>query len=148
MSLKERLYEDLRISMKAKEEIKVRTLRMVIASVKNFEVDNKNMTDDDVVSILNKELKTRKESIEQYENAGRKDLADEEAKEIEVIKEYLPEELDENEIRKIIMDTISEVGAKGPTDLGKVMGKIMGKIKGRADGKVINQMVRELLSNV
>jgi len=148
MGLKEKIYEDLKISMKKKEEVNVRTLRMVIAAIKNFEVDNKNMTDEDVVTILNKEMKTRKDSIEQYTAAGRKDLADEEQKEMDVIKDYLPEALTEDELRKLILDTITEVGAKGAADLGKVMGKVMGKVKGRADGKIINQMVRELLSNV
>ncbi len=148
MTLKERIMSDLKKAMKERDEVKVRTLRMVVASIKNWEVENvKEIDDEGVIAVLTKEAKKRKEAIEEYRKAGREDLAGSEEEELKVIESYLPERMSEEEIKKLILETIEEVKATSPKDLGKVMKVIMPKIKGRADGKLVNEMVRKILSD-
>ena len=146
--LKDKIKEDLKNAMKERDEVRVRTLRMINAAIKNFEVEKmKEADDEDVIGILQKEAKKRREAIEEYRKAGREDLAKDEEAELKVIEEYLPKQMSEDEIRALAMKIISEVGAKSPRDLGKVMKEIMPKVKGRADGKVVNRIVRELLES-
>lgn len=146
--LKDKIREDLKKAMKERDEVRVRTLRMINAAIKNFEVEKmKEADDEDVIGILQKEAKKRREAIEEYRKAGREDLAKDEEAELRVIEEYLPKQMSEEEIRSLAMKVISEVGAKSPRDLGKVMKEIMPKVKGRADGKVVNRIVRELLES-
>ncbi len=146
MKLKERIREELKNAMKAKDEVKVRTLRMLLSSLKNYEVEKmKEAEDEDVIAIIQKEVKKRKEAIEQYRNAGREDLAAEEEKELKILESYLPEQMSEEEIKKLAKEIIESVGATSPKDLGKVMKEIMTKVKGRVDGKLVNKIVRELL---
>src|SRR6056297_759345 len=143
MSLKERIFEDLKKAMKEKDEIKKRTLRMVVAAIKNMQVDKKELTDEDVIEILNKEAKNRKDSFEQYKKADRDDLAKGEKEELAVIESYLPEKLTEDELRKIILEVIKEQNVNSPEGLGVVMKSLMPKIKGRADGKKVSKLARE-----
>ncbi|WP_018212464.1 GatB/YqeY domain-containing protein [Desulfitobacterium hafniense] len=150
MSLKERLVEDMKVAMKAKEEGKVRlsVIRMARAAIKNAEIDKQvEFNDDQVIEVLAKEVKMRRDSIEEFSKANRPDTVKALEKEISVLMEYLPQQLSEGEIRQLAQETITEVGAQGPKDLGKVMGKITPKTKGRADGKLVNQIVRELLGS-
>lgn len=148
MSLKETLNQNLIAAMKAKEEVKLRTLRMVKAAVMNFEVAGKEKIeakDEDVLAIIKKEVKKREDSIQQFEQGGRADLATSEREEMEVLKAYLPEMMGEDPLREIVKATVAEMGASGPSDMGKVMGAVMGKVKGQADGAVVRKVVQEVL---
>lgn len=146
--LKDEIYEDLKKAMKAREEVRVRTLRMAVAAIKNKLVDKKDLGDEDVIEILTKEAKLRKDSIEEYTKANREDLAQSEREELEIIKEYLPEKMGEDELRTIILDAIEEQNVNSPTGLGLIMQTVMPKVKGRADGKRVNKMVRDILSDL
>lgn len=146
--LKEEIQKHLKEAMKSKDEVKVRTLRMVIAALKNFEVEKMGeATDEEVIQIIQKEAKRRREAIEEYKNAGREDLAQSEEEELKILMEYLPKQMTEDEIRSLALEVIKEVGASSLKDLGKVMKVIMPKVKGRADGKVVNRIVREILQS-
>ena len=148
MSLKDRLVEDMKAAMKAKEEGKVRlsVIRMARAAIKNAEIDKKQeFNDNQVIEVLARELKMRRDSIEEFAKANRMDLVTGLKEEVAVLMEYLPQQLSEQEIRAIAKEIIAETGAQDIKDLGKVMGTITPRTKGRADGKLVNQIVRELL---
>lgn len=148
MSLKDRLVEDMKVAMKAKEEGKVRlsVIRMARAAIKYGEIEKKTeFNDQQVIEILAHEVKMRRDSIVEFANANRPETVKALEEEISILMEYLPQQLSEGEVRQLAQETIAEVGAQGPKDLGKVMGKITQKTKGRADGKLVNQIVRELL---
>ncbi len=148
MTLKDRLVEDMKNAMKAKEEGKVRlsVIRMVRAAIKNAEIDKKvELNDAQVIDVLTREVKMRRDSLEVYKNANRPDVVKALEEEVEILMGYLPQQLSEGEIRQLIQEAIAAVGAKSPKDLGKVMGAIAPKTKGRADGKLVNSMVREIL---
>ncbi len=146
--LKEEIFEDLKKAMKARDEVRVRTLRMVIAAIKNKLVDKKDLGDEDVIEILTKEAKLRKDSIEEYTKADRDDLAQSEKDELEIIREYLPEKMGEDELRTIILEAIDGQNVNSPSGLGLIMKTVMPKVKGRADGKQVNKMVRDILSDL
>ena len=149
MSLKDRLVEDMKAAMKAKEEGKVRlsVIRMARAAIKNAEIDKKQeFNDNQVIEILARELKMRRDSIEEFSKANRMDLVSGLKEEVTILMEYLPQQLSEEEIRSIVKEIIAETGAQDIKDLGKVMGSITPRTKGRADGKLVNQIVRELLN--
>jgi hypothetical protein len=141
----------MKTAMKAKEEGKVRlsVIRMVRAAIKNAEIDKKMEFNDDnqVIEVLARELKMRRDAMEQFANANRPDKVQELEEEVAILMEYLPQQLTEGEIREIAKEIIAETGAQGPKDLGKVMGIITPKTKGRAEGKLVNQVVRELLGS-
>lgn len=148
MSLKEQIVNDLTAAMKAKDEIRTSTLRMLKAEIMKYEVSgaDKEATDEVVTSLIQKQVKQRKDSEEQFRNGGRVEMADKEANEAKILEEYLPEQMSEDEIRAIIEEGIASTGASGKDDMGKVMGAIMPKLKGKADGKLVNQIVMEKLS--
>lgn len=149
MSLKETVQENLITAIKAKEEIKVSTLRMLKAEIMKFEVSGgakKEATDDDVLAIVQKSLKQRKDAAEQFRKGDRQELADKEDKEAEILAKYMPEQMGEDEVKAIVAEAISQVGASSKEDMGKVMGAVMPKVKGKADGKLVNQVVMQLLS--
>lgn len=148
MSLKEQIVNDLTAAMKAKDEIRTSTLRMLKAEIMKYEVSgaDKEATDEVVTSLIQKQVKQRKDSEEQFRNGGRVEMADKEANEAKILEEYLPEQMSEDEIRAIIEEGIASTGAAGKDDMGKVMGAIMPKLKGKADGKLVNQIVMEKLS--
>jgi len=148
LTLKDRLVEDMKVAMKAKEEGKVRlsVIRMARAAIKNAEIDKKiEFSDDQVIEVLAREVKLRRDSLEVYENAGRPETVKALEEELVVLMDYLPQQLSEGEIRQLVQETIAIVGAQGPKDLGKVMGALSPKTKGRADGKLVNLIVREIL---
>ena len=147
MTIKEKLQQDLKESLKKKDTIRLNTVRSIINAIKNKEIDlRKELTEDEIYGILNTLAKQRRESIEQYEKGGRQDLVEQEKRELEIILEYLPEQLSDEEIEKIVKETIEEVGASSIKDMGKVMKAVMPKVKGRADGKKVNEMVKKFLS--
>lgn len=148
MSLKERLVEDMKAAMKAKEEGKVRlsVIRMARAAIKNAEIDKKTeFNDAQVIEVLAREVKMRRDAMEEFSKAKRPDKVRELEEEVAILMEYLPQQLTEGEIRKLAEEIIAETGAQGIKDIGKVMSLITPKTKGRADGKIVNQIVRELL---
>lgn len=148
MSLKERLMEDMKAAMKDKAEGKTRlaVIRMVRAALRQAEIDGRTELDDaGVEAIIAKELKTRKDSLEEFQKGGREDLVAQTEAEIAVLLPYLPEQLDEAAIRALVTEAIDASGAVSAKDMGKVMGVLMPKLKGRADGKCVNAIVREML---
>ena len=147
MSLKDKLMEDLKDAMKNKDELKKNTVTMIRAAIKQIEVDKRvELNDDEVVEIISKEAKKRKDALAEFEKAGRQDLIDQTNAELELIKTYLPEELSVEELTSIIEETIKEVGAESMKDMGKVMQAVKTKTAGRADGKTINEIVKSKLS--
>ncbi|ANS75161.1 aspartyl-tRNA amidotransferase [Paenibacillus yonginensis] len=146
MNLSERLNEDMKQAMRNQEKFKLTTIRMVRATIKNLEIDLKRtLNDDEVLDILSREIKQRKDALQDFIKAGREDLADNVNAEIDIIARYLPEQLTEEEIKVIVQQTIQETGASSKADMGKVMSALMPKVKGRADGKLVNQAVQQLL---
>lgn len=146
MSLSERLADDLKTAMKDKDKVRLSVIRMVRSAVKNREIEiGTTLSDEDVIVVIQKELKQRRDSLQAFESAGRTDLIDDVKAEICVLTEYLPAQLTEDEVREIAKRIIGEVGATGKSDVGKVMGKLMQEIRGRADGKVAQQAVQSLL---
>jgi uncharacterized protein YqeY len=147
MSLKEKLMEDLKDAMKNKNEVKKNTITMIRAAIKQIEVDKRvELEDNEVIDIISKEAKKRKDALAEFEKAGREDLINQTNEELAIIKEYLPEPLSEEELTQIIVDTIAEVGAESMKDMGKVMQAVKAKTAGRADGKTINEIVKAKLS--
>ena len=146
MGLKEKIMADMKEAMKAKDTAKVSTLRLLLSEIKNREIDKRGeLADDEVIAVIQKAVKQRKESIEQYEKAGRSELVEKEKRELEILESYLPQPLTEEELDALIDETIKEVGATSVKDMGKVMKAIMPKVRGRADGKLVDQKVREKL---
>ena len=148
MSLQERLLSDMKEAMKAKEAGKLRltVIRMVRASIKNAEINNKrDLNDEEVLEILAREVKQRRDALPEYEKANRQDMVDNLKEEIKILQEYLPEQLTEAEITQLVQEAIEQVGANSPRDMGKVMGTLMPKVKGKADGKLVNKIVKDLL---
>ena len=148
--LKDKLREELRQAMLAKDELKTSVLRLLLSAISYYETNKGGAgyeaTDEDVLSVIEKEVKQRRDSIEQFEKGGRQELADKEKKELEMLQAYLPEQMGEEELRKIIDETLSATGAKTIQDMGKVMGTLMPKIKGKADAGLVSKIVREKLS--
>lgn len=146
MELKAKLSQDLKDAMKNRDEARVRTLRMVLAAIKNFEVEKMgSATDEEIFQIMSKEIKRRQEAIEMYEKGGRQDLARAEGEEIQIIQSYMPKQMSEEEIRELARKIISELKLTGPKDVGAAMKAIMPHIKGKADGRLVNKIVSELL---
>ncbi|MFO8036508.1 MAG: GatB/YqeY domain-containing protein [Anaerolineales bacterium] len=148
MDLKEELQEALKEAMRAGDKRRKKTLRMALAEIKNKEIEKGDALEEpEILGILQKEVKSRQETIEGAEQAERPDLIQEAEAEIEILKEYLPQPLDHEELKSLVEEVISEVGAESMADMGKVMGALMPKIRGRADGKEANEIVRELLGS-
>ncbi|QYR20141.1 GatB/YqeY domain-containing protein [Paenibacillus sp. sptzw28] len=146
MNLSERLNDDMKQAMKSQDKFKLSVIRMVRSSIKNQEIDLKRPLDDnEVLDILSREIKQRKDSLQEFEKAGRDDLAKDLAAEIEIISVYLPQQLTEEEIMVIVQQTIQETGASSKAEMGKVMSALMPKVKGRADGKLVNTFVQQFL---
>ncbi len=148
MTIRKRIQEDLKTSMKAKDGDRVSVLRLVLAAVKNREIELKSELDDDqTLAEIMSAAKRRKESIEAFKEGGREDLVLKEGKELAILEEYLPEQLSSEELKSLIQGAIESTGASSPGDIGKVMKVIMPEVQGKADGKVVNMIVKELLSS-
>ncbi len=148
MSLKEQIESETKEAMKARDSERVSALRMVSSAIKNrmIEVRPNELTDDDVVSVIKKLSKQRKDSIEQFQKAGRDDLAEKEQKELAMLEKYLPEQMSEAQITEIVDATIASMGEVTMKDMGKIMGAVTGKTKGMADNKLVSQIVKAKLS--
>ena len=147
MGLQERLFEDMKSAMKSGDKVTLETLRMLRSQIKNTSISKgEDLSESDVIGVLSKEAKRRKESIDLYTEGNRQDLVQQETKELEIITSYLPELMSEAELLEIVDRTIKETGAESLKDMGKVMGAVMPRIKGRADGKAVQEIVRGRLS--
>jgi uncharacterized protein YqeY len=148
MGLKEKLQSDLTDAIRSRAEVKSGTIRMLLAAITTEEVSGKTarvLKDDEIITVLSREAKKRREAVEAYVAAKRDDLADKERAEGEVISQYLPAQLSEVEIKKMIADAISETGAAGPAGMGLVMKVLSPKIAGKADGGVVSGLVKAAL---
>jgi uncharacterized protein YqeY len=142
----ETISDDLNVALKAGDKNRVSILRMIKSAVKNREIEKKAPLDDDEVkAILKTFVKRGRESIDQFTKAGRTELAEKETQELAVVQNYLPKQLSEEETKSIIADTLKEMEAVGPKDMGKVMKAVMGKAKGLVDGKLANKLLKEIL---
>jgi uncharacterized protein YqeY len=152
MGLQEQLMDDLKEAMRQKDEQRKRAIRSVIAAIKlaETELDSSgkrvSLGDDDILAVIAKQAKQRRESIVEFERGGREDLVAEEEADLAILEAYLPQQLTPEEIEAEARQIIAEVEATGPADMGKVMKPLMARLKGRADGKLANQIVRELLA--
>lgn len=149
--LKDRISEDLKDAMRARDEVRLRTLRSLRAALLEREIAERTggvaeLSDEQALSVLQKQAKQRRDSIEQFVGAGREDLAENERQELAIIESYLPKQLSDDEIREELRKIIAEVGASSAAEIGKVMGPAMQRLKGKSDGKRIQMIARELLS--
>ena len=146
MALKKQLLTDLKAAMKAKDKVRKSTITLIRAAILQEDKQIDNLEDSDIEAIISKQYKQRKDSLKEFEKAGRDDLIEQTKAEMAIIEDYLPKQLSQEEIGAIVEDTIQEIGAESMKDMGKVMKAIMPKVKGKADGKVVNQIVREKLN--
>lgn len=146
MSLKDQLANDMKEAMKAHEKDRLAVIRMVRGAIKQKEIDGKTELDDAaVLDVISKEVKMRKDSIDEFAKGGRQDLVDKTQAEIEVLLPYLPEQLSEDAIRELVKAAVEKTGASTAKDMGKVMGVLMPQVKGKADGKLVNTIVKSFL---
>jgi len=148
-NLQDQIKKDLITSLKAKEESKVSVLRMLQSIIKNKEIELKKrdgLSDEEIGQLVISEIKKRNDSIESYKSGNRNDLVENEEKEIEILKKYMPEQMSEEEVGKIVEKVIADIGASSSADFGKVMGKMMAEVKGKADGNLVSKIVKEKLS--
>lgn len=146
MSLAQQLTDDMKQAMKDKDKVRLSVVRMVRAAVKNKEIESgKPLSDEDILAVVQKELKQRQDSLQAFETAERLDLIDTVKSEIEVLQAYLPKQLSDEELEEVVRQTITEVGAVGKSDMGKVMSALMPKVRGQADGKRVQQQVQRIL---
>jgi uncharacterized protein YqeY len=149
MSIQAKLLDDMKTAMKAGDKLRLETIRGIRAQMKNFEIDKgQPLADEDEIQVLLNAAKKRRESIEQFRLGNRLDRAAEEEKELEIIQEYLPQQMSEEEISTLVNQVIQEVNASSSRDMGKVMGKLMPQVKGRADGKIVQRIVQQKLASL
>lgn len=148
MSLKNIINEDLNSALKAKDSVRIDTLRSIRAEILKMDKSgmNREMTPDEEIQLLTKQAKMRRESIEMFTNAGRQDLVDKEQSQLSVISEYLPKQMSEKEAEEIIIKILSDTGVTSQKDFGKAMGEVMKQLKGKIDGKIIQDILKSKLS--
>ena len=147
MTLKEQITEDMKSAMRAKEVERLGTVRLLLAAIKQREVDERITVDDaGIIAIIEKLIKQRKDSIEQFQKAGRTDLVDQESKELGILQAYMPAQLSEAEVHAAIQKTISSLGAAGPQDMGKVIGALKAQLAGKADMGMVSGLVKAALA--
>jgi uncharacterized protein YqeY len=147
--IKDRITEDMKKAMVARDEVKLRVTRLLKSEIRYKEIEKgAELSDEDVITVLSSSIKRHKDSIEQFKKGGREDLVAQEISELEIIWEYMPKQLEEEELSQIVNEAIREVNASAPSDLGKVMKLVMPKVKGRADGKKVNELVSFKLSSM
>lgn len=147
MGLETRIEQDLKDAMRAKDEPRKRTLRLLRAALKNASIEAGGPLDEaGVTAVLQKQAKQRRDAIGEFEKGGREDLAAGEREELAILEGYLPEMMDADEVEAVAREAIAQVGAEGPGDMGSVMGPLMGRLQGRADGRLVSDTVRRLLA--
>ena len=147
MSVRDQILEDMKTAMKARDSIRLDAIRFLQAAIKKQEIDSRPtpLTEEDVSNVIKKMAKQRKESIEQYQSAGRKDLVDKEAAELKIIESYLPSQMGREQVEKIVADTITELKASSVKDMGAVMKAVIAKTQGAADNKLVSELVKSKL---
>ncbi len=149
MNLKEKIKADFIEAFKARDEVKSPVLKMLQAGIKNAEIEKRGELDDsEIIQVISKEAKKRKDAIEAFEKGGRTEMAEKEKAEFEILSAYLPEQMTEDEIRRLAGEAVKESGASDIKEIGKVMAVLMPKTKGKADGALVGKIVRELLASV
>ena len=148
MELREKILADIKSAMVSKDTVTLNTLRFLNAQIKNKEIDSRPVpiTGDDILGVIKKLVKQRKESIEQFSAAGRKDLADQEASELKVLESYMPSQMSKEQIEKLVTDVIAATGAKTTKDMGTVMKEAMARSSGTADGKILSEVIKSKLN--
>jgi hypothetical protein len=147
MSLQTDIESAMRAAMKARDPVRVSTLRLAMAAAHNRRIElGHELTDAEVIEVLDRQVKQRRESIELYRQGGRPELADAEEAELAILREFLPEPLTDAELERLARDAVAATGASGPADMGRVMGVLAPQTRGRADGKAVSELVRRLLS--
>ena len=147
MSLEERLVNEMKEAMKSNDKLRLSTIRMIRSAVKNKEIEQRQkLQDEDIQRVIQGMMRRGEESLEQFRSGGRMDLVEKESKELEILRSFLPQSLSQEEILRIIDQSIEEAEASSLKDLGKVMKSVMPKLQGKADGKLVNQLVKERLS--
>ena len=146
MDIKERLMEDLKLSMKEKDTVRKNAVQSTRAAILQYEKDNKvTLSDDEVIVVIAKEVKKRKDALPDYEKSGREDLITQLNREIEIVMGYLPSQLSEDELDEIVKCAVEATGASSMKDMGSIMAEVLPKVKGRADGKMVNALARKYL---
>jgi uncharacterized protein len=146
--LRQRVESDMKAAMRAKDKERLGTIRLILAAIKQREIDERiTLTDTDILAVLDKMIKQRRDSIAQFQQAGRQELADKEAAEVAVIQEYLPAALSETEVDTLIAEAMAASGATSPQDIGKIMGLLKPRLQGRADMGLVSRKVKEKLSS-
>ena len=149
MGLRDQIPEDIKSALRKKKSLELNVLRMLQASIKNKEIDNRSeLNDDQVIQVVSSEVKKRRDAAEEYTKVNRKDAAETEKQEIAILMKYMPEQLSEDEIISKVLEIIAKSGACGLKDLGMVMKPVISELKGKADGKLINQIVRKELEKL
>jgi len=147
MTLREQITEDMKSAMRAKEAERLGTIRLLLAAIKQREVDERIMVDDaGIIAIIEKLIKQRKDSIEQFQKAGRTDLVDQESKELAILQAYMPAQLSAAEVQSAIQKVIADLGASGPQDMGKVIGALKAQLAGKADMGMVSGLVKAALA--
>jgi uncharacterized protein YqeY len=146
MSLKEQIDADYKAAMKARDDLKVSVLRLLRSAIHNAEIDKqRTLTDDEILGVIQSEVRKRRESIEAFQLGGRQDLVEREQAELAILEGYLPKALTREELEALVRETVREVGALSVRDMGKVMSALMPKVRGRADGREVSNLVRQIL---
>ncbi|WP_347862722.1 GatB/YqeY domain-containing protein [Salimicrobium sp. PL1-032A] len=148
MTISERLTEDMKVAMRAREKQRLGVIRMVRSSMQNeaIKLGKNELTEEEELTVLSREVKQRKDSLQEFKQAGRDDLVSDLQQEITILNDYLPKQLTDEELEAIVSETIQEVGASGKSDMGKVMSAVMPKVKGKTDGSAVNKEVMKQLS--
>ncbi|MCL4499907.1 MAG: GatB/YqeY domain-containing protein [Chloroflexi bacterium] len=146
MSLRDTLSDDMKAAMRGGEKLRLSTIRFLMSELKNAEISKgKALSEDEEIEVVQRQVKRRREAVEQYEKGGREELAEKEAAESVILKEYLPKQLTDEELAGIIKSAVDEPGASSRKEMGKVMGAVMPKVKGRADGARVSRIATEIL---
>lgn len=149
MSLKERIDADYKAAMKERNELQVSVLRLLRSAIHNAEIDKRRaLSDDEILGVIQSEVRKRQESIDAFQQGGRQDLVERERAELAILQSYLPQALTRDELLALIQETVQQVGALSVRDMGKVMGALMPKVRGRADGREVSELVRQTLEGV
>ncbi|MGP4061663.1 GatB/YqeY domain-containing protein [Halobacillus litoralis] len=148
MTITDRLTQDMKIAMKARDKERLSTIRMVKASMQNeaIKLGKDSLSEEEELTVLSREVKQRNDSLHEFKEAGREDLVEGLEREIEILQVYMPKQLTDEELRQIVQETVQEVGATSKSDMGKVMSAVMPKVKGKADGTKVNKLVLQQLS--
>jgi len=148
MEIREKIMADVKEAMKSKDSLKLNALRFLQAAIKNREIDMRPnpITSEEVMAVLRKSVKQRKESIDQYQSAGRQDLVDQEAAELKILETYLPQQMGRDQLEKIVVEVIAALNAKGPKEMGAVMKEVIARTSGAADNKMVSEVVKSKLT--